>query len=213
MNKTILALILLFFCHIGFSQNFDVRKACWGMTINDVVKSELLTPGRQTDTTFQSTFLINSELVFHKVIIGNLVSDIYYFFSNGKLVEVRYQINNNKDSIQSLFDKVLKTKFIYNLLTTEKLMNRLYCWTYDNASYQVFSGKSECEFANKAAVDNVEKIGISVNYVSKAMYVLHNISSNASFEYWLKDKSNSILANINFTPTSQTSKKLKLNDF
>jgi len=216
MNKLIIITIsLINITAYTFSQNFDVRKTKWGMTIKDVLNSELpLTPYKQIDTTFQSTFVINNEVIFKNVIIGNLIANIYYYFSNEKLVEITYKFNNNKDTIYSLYDKVLKTLFIYNILTNEKSMNKLYCWTYDNASYKVFSGKTDCDFANKEVVDNVEKTGKAINYVNKAMYVLNNKRTNASIEFNIKGSSaKNTIGCINFTPSTEVNKELKINDF
>jgi hypothetical protein len=215
MIKFLISIIILLFSHIAFPQNFDVRKTIWGMSAKEVLNSESpLTPYNQFDTSYQSTFTVNYIILFKNIIIGNYQSDIRYLFSNGKLVEVEYNILDNDNNEQGLFAKVLKTSFIYNFLTKEKSMEKLYCWSYDNASYKVFSGKTDCDFASKETVDNVEKTGKTINYVNKAIYALKNERTNASLEFNIKDGLfKKTLVWIHFTPSSVVNDQLKVNDF
>jgi hypothetical protein len=213
--KNLFIFILTLISNFVVSQNFDVRKTTWGMTVKEVLSSESpLEPYKKFDTLYKSQFVINYAIEFKNVILGNFLSNIKYLFSNGKLVEVDYKIFDNNDSSKCLYDKVLKSSFIYNFLVKEKSMSKLYCWSYDNASYKVFSGRIDCDFASKDVIDNVENVGKSIKYVNSAIYVLNNTRTIASLEFSLKDdKIRKIISSVNFTPALEIYNKLKINDF
>ena len=218
MVKILVFIFFFLFPLFSYTQNFDVRKTTWGMSVKEVLNSESpKIPYKQIDTNFNSTYPVNYKIQFKNVLIGNYISDIDYLFNNGKLVEVIYDLwvkDEKEINENNLYSKVLKVSFIYNFLTREKTMERLYCWSYDNASYKVFSGKTACDFASKEQVDDVEKIGKSINYVEKAIFVLSNKRSNASFEFYIKENSRKDnISTVHFIPSTETNNQLKVNDF
>ena len=105
-------LYIVFFPNIGSthefaeSKQFDFRKARWGMSHAEVLKSES-TPVKKTSQT---------ALVFESVLAKKNVL-VEYFFSNDKLVRARYFVNQGYYDPSkhyydfALFDKLLKQKY------------------------------------------------------------------------------------------------------
>ncbi|MFY7938730.1 MAG: hypothetical protein ACOVOQ_15235 [Flavobacterium sp.] len=112
MKQLILYVFLLSTLNIN-GQNFDVRNVNWGMTIQEVVKSEYPLKGE----------IEGNELRINNVDIGNgLTAKLLYEFSNGRLIQLKYIVYGNPslrgtcENIIPLTDKVRYTTFIIEAL-------------------------------------------------------------------------------------------------
>jgi hypothetical protein len=200
---------------IGFSQSIDVRRSVWGATSSDVKKAELpLIPFLEKDSNFISQQQANKIISYHNVIVEKQLANIDYFFRNDQLVAISFTIFQNKDSVSTdLYSKLQKIQGIYNKFVQFKNMIPVYCWTYDNGSFKQQSGKVSCTFADQVVAGEVEKYGAALNYINRALFVLGNERSLASFEFDIKNKDKNVLCWLNFSPTSKVEQTIKSSDF
>jgi len=210
----------LFFCALlmissAFAQSIDVRRSVWGATSADVKKAELpLVPFLEKDSNFVAQKQANKIITYYNVVVEKQLANIDYFFRNDQLVAISFTIFQNKDSISTdLYSKLQKIQGIYNKFVQFKDMKPVYCWTYDNGSFKQQSGKVSCTFADQVVAGEVEKYGAKLNYVNRALFVLGNNRSLASFEFDIKNKNKNILCWLNFSPTSNVEQTIQSSDF
>jgi hypothetical protein len=106
--------IVLLFCFITFlivaKDTYDVRKANWGMTIEEVVKSEYPLTPKYND----------NEVEFNKVDIGEgYTAKLLYSFTNGRLTEMKYIVYGSQYSrgtCKKIIPLVDKVKFSTNIM-------------------------------------------------------------------------------------------------
>ena len=87
------------------------------------------------------------------------------------------------------------------------------CWTYDNGSFKQFSGKTACVFADKKTADELEHYSKEISYINRALYVLGDERTLASFEFDLKSTNPNVLCWINFTVSPKVEQTIKSTDF
>jgi len=157
--KKNMKLFLIFFATILwntlYSQENDVRKTRWGMTMAEVITSEYpMTPNKVTD----------SELIYENVELSHsqLVT-ISYDFKNKQLSEVTYSVygfNSGEykgtcKNIVSLNDKVRFTSFVFDALK-EKGFKCEIGWDLVNCFPRYPVGYNNCNL-DKTTIDQVEK--------------------------------------------------------
>lgn len=213
--KRYFILFALFLNIIGYSQSIDVRKSLWGASLADVKKAELpLIPAIEKDSNFISQKQANKILSYYNVVVEKQLAQIDYFFRNDKLVAISFTLKQNKDSVSAnLYSKIIQIQGIFNKLVQIKGMKPLYCWTYDNGSFKQQSGKTACTFADQTTASELEKDCLTLTLVNRALFVLGNERSLASFEFDIKNNENKILCWINFTPTNIVEQSLQSTDF
>jgi len=210
-SKYILCFLLLPF--FIFSQSFDIRKVTWGISPAKVIQSELpLYPSLQKDSFALKVDDTNKIITFTNLSIENHQASISYYFHNEQLIAVGYILYNDSQEL-NLFGKIVRFQHIFNSLIQDKKMKPLYCWTYDNGSYKQFAGKTDCVFSDSEVASNLEKYASDYTYITKALYVLQNERTMASFEFDLKNNNPKILGWLTFQPTSSVKEKLKSKDF
>lgn len=123
MKTKILLIIVLFTSNFITSQEFDVRRANWGMTMDEVKNSEKPLIATTED---------NNEIVYENVFLNDRVKSIItYTFSNGRLIKVRYIVLGPDDinsrgtceNIIPLQKKIITTKFIFDALVAKQMRN------------------------------------------------------------------------------------------
>jgi hypothetical protein len=86
--------------------NFDFRKAKWGMTLAEVKKSEEISVHDSSD-----------KMLLYHTVLNQKDAEIEYLFSNGKLTQATYTINEGyydpADTYDDfvMFEEVLKNKY------------------------------------------------------------------------------------------------------
>jgi hypothetical protein len=210
----------LFFCALlifpsVFAQSIDVRRSLWGATSGDVKKAELpLTPFLEKDSNCIAQKQANKIVSFHNVIVEKQMANIDYFFRNDQLVAISFTIFQKKDSISTdLYSKLVKIQGIYNKMVQYKSMKPVYCWTYDNGSFKQQSGKVSCTFADQVVAGEVEKYGLTLKYINRALFVLGNERTLASFEFDIKNNDKTVLCWLNFSPTNKVEQTIQSSDF
>lgn len=210
----------LFFCAIlvlpsVFAQSIDVRRSVWGATSADVKKAELpLVPFLEKDSNFVTQKQANKIVSFHNVVVEKQLANIDYFFRNDQLVAISFTIFQKKDSVSNdLYSKLTKIQGIYNKLVQFKNMKPVYCWTYDNGSFKQQSGKVSCTFADQVVAGEVEKYGATLSHINRALFVLGNERSLASFEFDIKNSNKNVLCWLNFSPTNKVEQTIQSSDF
>lgn len=213
--RFVLIIIVLFFNLVGYSQSIDVRRNVWGASSADVKKAELpLVPSIEKDSNFISQKQANKIISYYNVVVEKQLAQIDYFFRNDKLVALCFTIQQKKDSASSnLYSKINQVQGIYNKLVQAKSMKPIYCWTYDNGSFKQQSQKTACTFADKTTAAELEKFGSTLKYVNRALFVLGNERSLASFEFDIKNNENNVLCWLNFCPTKNVEQSLQSTDF
>ena len=213
--KLSILLIAVFYNIISFSQSIDVRKSVWGATSTDVKKAELpLVPSFEKDSNFISQKQANKVISYKNVVVEKQLAQIDYYFRNDKLVSISFSLQQNKDTVfADLYAKIIQVQSIFNKLLDVKKMKTVYCWTYDNGSFKQLSRRTACIFADKITALELEKYGQTVIIVNRAIYVIGNERSLASFEFDIKNNDNKIFCWINFCPTITVEKLLQSTDF
>lgn len=213
--KYIFIIIILFVSIVVYSQSIDVRRSVWGASSADVKKVELpLVPSLEKDSNCISQKQANKIISYSNVVVEKQLAQIDYFFRNDKLIAISFTINQNKDSVNSgLYSKINKVQGIFNKFVQVKGMKPVYCWTYDNGSFKQQSRKTACTFADKTTAEELEKYGLTIQIVNRALFVLGNDRSLASFEFDVKDKERNVLCWINFTPTNTVEQQILSTDF
>jgi len=213
--KCVFVLIAFFFNFISYSQSIDVRKSVWGASSADVKKAELpLVPSLEKDSNFISQKQANKIISYYNVVVEKKLAQIDYFFRNDKLVAICFTLQQKKDSVSaSLYSKINQVQGIFNKVVQVKGMKPVYCWTYDNGSFKQQSGKTDCTFADQTTATELEKYGLTLNYVNRALFVLGNDRSLASFEFDIKNTDDKVLCWINFCPTNIVEQSMQSTDF
>lgn len=191
-NSRLLILLIATFISVNsYSQNeFDVRKAKWGMTIAQIKDSELpLTPTKEEPSI--GTNGAKTDLVYENVIINDIKTTLYFTFQNGKLLEITYAFNKTWQKADMKFsDKVMSTQFIYKSLINEKKMQPLDCWMYDDFNlkyYESFTKNKTCEYSSVELLDDIEKVGLKNNF-KQVTYRLKNKRSYVLITYELANE-------------------------
>jgi len=200
MYKLLLVLLSLnVFSQTKSIQEFDVRNAKWGMSIETVKSLEQYNKDIRLIDTLILNDEINQILQINSLIINNTETNLFYGFRNNRLVKVSFQFVNIDTT--NLFNSVLKVYPIFNLLVSEKQMQPLACWSYENESYKKLSGKEACKFKSKFDVDNVEKIAIQHKTIKKVIYSLENKRSIATFLFNIN--ADNKVTELQFIPSSE----------
>jgi hypothetical protein len=207
--------IAILFSFTGFSQSIDVRRSVWGASSADVKKAELpLVPSLEKDSNFISQKQANKIISYYNVVVEKKLAQIDYFFRNDKLVSICFTIQQKKDStLTSLYSKISQMQGIFNKFVQIKGMKPVYCWTYDNGSFKQQSQKTACVFADQTTAIELEKYAQPLTLVNRALFVLGNDRSLASFEFDVKNNDNNILCWINFCPTIAIEQTIQSTDF
>jgi hypothetical protein len=215
MKNIKIILFFLFLTITGIAQSVDVRKSAWGATSADVKKAELpLIPSIEKDSNFISQKQANKIISYYNIVVEKQIAQIDYFFRNDKLVAISFTIQQKKDSgLTNLYSKINQLQGIFNKLVQIKGMKPVYCWTYDNGSFKQQAQKTSCTFADKTTATELEKYGLALNYVNRALFVLGNERSLASFEFDIKNNDNTVLCWLNFSPTKTVEQLLQSTDF
>lgn len=213
--KSVFIIVILFISIIGYSQSIDVRRSVWGASSADVKKVELpLVPSLEKDSNCISQKQANKIITYSNVVVEKQLAQIDYYFRNDKLVAICFTINQNKDSVYAdLYSKINKVQGIFNKFVQVKAMKPVYCWTYDNGSFKQQVRKTACTFADKTTAEELEKYGSEIKIVNRALFVLGNDRSLASFEFDVKDKERNVICWINFSPTNTVEQQLQSTDF
>ena len=213
--KFIFILIASFINLICYSQSIDVRRSVWGASSAEVKKVELpLIPSFEKDSNFISQKQANKIVSFKNVVVEKQLAQIDYYFRNDKLVAISFIIQQKKDSVFTpLYSKINKIQGIFNKLVQVKGMKPVYCWTYDNGSFKQQSRKTACTFADQQTAIELEQYGLTLSIVYRALFVLGNERTLASFEFDIKNIENNVLCWINFSPTSVVEQTLQSTDF
>lgn len=213
--KFILILVALIFNFIGYSQSIDVRRSVWGATSANVKKAELpLIPSVEKDSNFISQKQANKIISYNNVVVEKQLAQIDYYFRNDKLVAISFTLQQKKDSVlANLYSKINQVQGIFNKFVQVKNMKPIYCWTYDNGSFKQQSGKTACTFADQNTATELESYGLTLNIVNRALFVLGNERSLASFEFDIKNNEKNVLCWINFCPTNIVEQSIQSTDF
>jgi hypothetical protein len=153
--RKILLLGILLTCNSIFAQEFDVRNAKWGMSINEVMSSEYpLTPDDKD----------SGELEYKNVELSNGgKATILFTFKNRKLNEVKYIMYGYDASfskgtcknIVSLYDKIRYTSFVFDALMLKEYKCHM-GWYLVNCSNTYPVGYDNCDL-DKTTIDKIEK--------------------------------------------------------
>lgn len=118
---------------------YDVRQAKWGMSMNEVLKSEKAKPviGTRSFKDAGGASITEDEITYENMLLDNgLTSKVCYYFNNKILTEVMIIIYGNSTSNRatkskpiSFFDKVKNTTYIISALK-DKGYECDYGWTF-----------------------------------------------------------------------------------
>lgn len=213
-------LFLFIIPSILYSQNYDVRKLKWGMSISDVKSSEIpLTPFSEE----------NDELRYNNIDLnGTMSSSIIYTFSNGKLIEVRYIVYGPKDVYSkgtcenkiSLSKKMILTNFIYNALI-DKNMKPVVGWRVTGTNVQenpkLKNGGYDSEITKTLEEEVKRYNGLEVNLLLSNERTYANLSiKTSSTNYSLFDCDDDFYNTylwLVFTPSSQVESEIRKRTF
>lgn len=200
---------------VVFSQTIDVRRSLWGATVAEVKKAELpLNPILERDSNFVAQKQANKILSYQNVVVEKQLANIDYFFRNDKLISITFTIFQNRDSITNdLYTKQKRIQGVFNKLMLYKNMKPVYCWTYDYGSFKQQSGKVSCSFADQTTASEIEKYAIELLHIKRALFVLGNERTLASFEFDIKNNNKEILCWLNFNPTNKVEQTIQSTDF
>lgn len=107
MKKVFVLTILLVSSFYLYAQNdYDVRKAKWGMTMSEVINSEYpMNPETK-----------NNEVIFKNVDIGNTFkANLVYGFTNGKLMSLEYTVYGSgptKSTCEKIIPLIRKVGYV-----------------------------------------------------------------------------------------------------
>lgn len=213
--KFVFILFVLFFILKSYSQSIDVRRSLWGASSADVKKAELpLIPSLEKDSNIISQKQANKIVTYNNVVVEKKLAQIDYFFRNDRLIAICFTLQQKKDSASvTLYEKINQVQGIFNKFVQIKGMKPIYCWTYDNGSFKQQSRKTACTFADKTTATELEQYSATLSIVNRALFVLGNDRSLASFEFDIKNNDNNVLCWINFTPTKAVEQTLQSTDF
>ena len=239
MKKIIILILLIFSASVLFAQdNFDVRKTKWGMPKSEVISSEYpLHPVKFTDNAKYN----ESILFFENVELNNsLTADIYYKFSNGKLINVRYGIYGTKyfdtrgtcDNIIPFINKVQLTKSIFEALKLKGFNFDKFGWYFNHLPtiirenggifYESSLNYSILSILEKTAAEkNFCQIGIVLEKDRTIVEVAYNeyqnckirLDENKLLSYSCNNDFYNIYCWLDFSPNYQVLQKLKEKDF
>lgn len=179
MKAFIILSFSFFFTITVQAQNYDVRKARWGMTINEVVSSEYpLVPSKSNE----------KEIRFDNIQILNNKATIIYEFSNKQLFEVRYIIYGANDSgkrgscdkIISLYDKVNYTSTIFEAIKSKNYKCNL-GWYLNCESNNYPLGYGNCNL-DKKSINAMENFAFEKN-CTEIILSFENERTNLSISF------------------------------
>jgi hypothetical protein len=213
--KLAFILIAVLYNFISYSQSIDVRRSVWGASSADVKKVELpLIPVFEKDSDFISQKQANKIVSYKNVVVEKQLAQIDYYFRNDKLIAICFILQQKKDSVlPNLYSKTNQIQGIFNKFVQVKGMKPVYCWTYDNGSFKQQSRKTACTFVDQVTAAELEQYGQTLNIVNRALFVLGNERTLASFEFDIKNIDNNVLCWINFSPTNVVEQSLQSTDF
>lgn len=213
--KLVFILIASFIYITSYSQSIDVRRSVWGASSADVKKVELpLIPVFEKDSDFISQKQANKIVSYKNVVVEKQLAQIDYYFRNDKLIAICFILQQKKDSVlPNLYSKTNQIQGIFNKFVQVKGMKPVYCWTYDNGSFKQQSRKTACTFVDQITAAELEQYGQTLNIVNRALFVLGNERTLASFEFDIKNIDNNVLCWINFSPTNVVEQSLQSTDF
>lgn len=181
MNK--IAIVLIMFLCIGSTniKDFDVRGVNWGMTMEEVISSEVpLKP-----------IIKDNEVEFKNVDLeDNFSARLIYSFSNGKLIGLKYIVHGTPyskgtcDKIIPLTQKVKSLSFIFNALKSKNYKCRAGWSAGSHYLVEVTNDKEDyfnCSIDNETVtlIDNLAK----EKSESKVKVSLENERCNAYFNF------------------------------
>jgi len=212
--------IIICFPILVFSQQFDVRKSKWGMTINEIKLSE---------KPLHPTSENSNELRYEKVDLnGTMSATILYTFSNGKLIEVRYLVYGPEgfnargtcEKLIPLSNKMILTKFIYDALIEKNMQPYSWQLEFNNTSTdpKLKQGKYDSETIKilESEVKRLKSEEISLylsnQRSSSSIRILTTLREYSVFFKCNDDYYNTYMWLI-FTPTTQVLDEIRKSTF
>jgi len=210
ITRLLILSITLFLNTFLYSQTFDFRQVNWGMTFDEVVKSELPLKHivSDKDMTNKSISSFSDIITYPDIQVNNLPCSLSYIFINKKLAKAQFEFLNNEHDSLNLYAKTLRLLPLYHFLTMKHEMETLYCWTYDNASSKKINENVECKFLDMESSVSLESQAKNYEFVEKAIYSLQNKRTIATFELDVKKNNPEIIGWIIFQPSSLVNKQL-----
>lgn len=188
---TILLLQIVFLQNIYCQITYDLRKVNWGMTKEEVIKSELPLEYEQR---------YNGDLEYQNIEAGELKFSIIYEFKNGRLSGAQYFLSfknikvNCNDKI-SLGSKLIKLGFIFSNLKEKgfKFVDNWIGYNYkydqllstyrdDNRDANAFNDPSTKYKTDWTSATNIDVIATK-NHFYKLYISLENKRTYVSFEF------------------------------
>ena len=173
MKKIVILKLLIFFVSALLAQDkYDVRKTKWGMTQSEVISSEYpISPVRITDNIIYNS----NNLKFENIELTNgQTADIYYRFTNGKLIEIRYCIFGYKyadskgtcNNIIPFIKKVNSTSSIINGLLKKGFHYDNYGWYFSHPPLVIRTneGKYYSSDLNTQTLTEIQKVAIEKKF-------------------------------------------------
>lgn len=240
----LLMLILAFNSSHAFAQgNYDVRKSKWGMTLENVLKSESISNpivGTRSFKEYGGNLVKEDDLTYDSINIGDgLIGKLEYIFNNKHLSEIRFRIYGNssynkanKNNVISFLDKVNFTKFIFESLREKEYICN-YGWFFRNKEL------SDCTilgntvgYSNNCSLDektlnelsdvgkNCFKTAPSIALKNKRtdIVITYNEWQNSPERWNFEDENTydsfyNTICWLSYTPTSETLKELNKDTF
>lgn len=223
MGKFLLLFLMLPL--VIFAQdNFDVRKINWGMTREEVKKSEKsLVPVQEK----------SNELIYSDIELGqDLKCKLIYTFSNGKLIEVLYLVYGPNDKVSrvtcennvSILYKLEKIKFIFDAILDKKMTPSFGGWYIAGSKLEKIDERLKKvnidDFTFKLIDTEVKRVngsGISVSFENSRSWVDFRVKNflKDDFNGYFKcdDEYYNTYLWLKFTPSQEVEKELKKSDF
>jgi hypothetical protein len=147
----IILLKLIISCNLYSQSAFDLRKVNWGMSKEDVIKSEQPLQYEQKS---------NGDIVYSNITVDNLIIELVYSFKNGRLSDATYYISykyqkvNCEDKL-SLSGKRLNMNAFFKSLTDKKY-KCVFNWAgdYYSGDDDVFPGSRKTKIINSIPCKN-----------------------------------------------------------
>lgn len=218
-------LFFLIFPVVVFAQdNFDVRKTKWGMTLDDVKKSE------NTLVPFQEKF---NELIYNDIELNESIKcKLIYTFSNGKLIEVLYLVYGPNDEYSRvtcennvpISYKLEKIDFIFKAFLNKKMIPFDTGWSIQGSKLEKLDERLKRGNTDTSTfkliqdeLDRVKGTGASISFENARNWanfrIKHFVKEDFNGYFKCNDDYYNTYLWLKVTPSYEVEKELKRNDF